>query len=219
MAFNIQYTLEKMFNQAMRLIPSASGKILTNKWILYLIFVIGIYDIIHFYQRGDITSVAIFFIVGLLTSFFSKNMIVIIVVAIAVSHLVAYGNKMTEGLENEEEDKEEEDVEGLENEEEEEDVEEGLENEEDAEEEVEEAKDSFTDKKDTKKKVELMKSGETYDLSAQTSDLLKKQKELMKNMNQLEPLLSKAENMFGSIAGGSKKHEGFGGISNFAEYR
>ena len=217
MAFNIQYTLEKLFNQVMRFIPSASGKILTNKWILYLIFVIGIYDIIHFYQRGDITSVAIFLIVGLLTSFFSKNMIVIIVVAIAISHLVAYGNKMTEGLENEEEDKEE-DVEGLENEEEE-DVE-GLENgEEEEEEEVEaKAKDSFTDKKDTKK-VELMKSGDASDLSAQTSDLLKKQKELMNNMNQLEPLLSKAENMFGSIAGFTKKNEGFSGISNFAEYR
>jgi len=200
MAFNIQYTLEKMFNQVTRLIPSASGKILTNKWILYFIFVIGIFDVIHFYQRGDITSVAIFFIVGLLTSFFSKNMIVIIVVAIAISHLVAYGNKMTEGLENEEDA--------------EEDVEEGLENEEDAEEEEEEAKDSFTAIKDTAKTVDLMKTGNASDLSSQTSDLLKKQKELMKNMNQLEPLLKKAENL---IQG--KKTEGFGGISNFAEYR
>jgi len=213
MAFNIQYTLEKLFNQAMRLIPSASGKILTNKWILYFIFVIGILDVINFYKLGDITSVAIFFIVGLLTSFFSKNMIVIIVVAIVVSHLVAYGNKMTEGLENEE-DAEEDVEEGLENEEDaEEDVEEGLENEEDAEEE-EEAKDSFTAIKDTAKTVDLIKTSHASDLSSQTSDLLKKQKELMKNMNQLEPLLKKAENL---IQG--KKTEGFGGISNFAEYR
>jgi hypothetical protein len=214
MAFNIQYTLEKLFNQVMRFIPSASGKILTNKWILYFIFVIGIYDIIHFYQRGDITSVAIFFIVGLLTSFFSKNMIVIIVVAIAVSHLVAYGNKMTEGLENDEEDVEglendEEDVEGLENDEEEV---EGLENEEDAEEEDTADKKNTTDKKDTADKKDsftdnLMKTGDV-------SDLLKKQKELMNNMNQLEPLLKKAENM---IQG--KKTEGFGGISSFSVYR
>ena len=214
MAFNIQYTLEKLFNQAMRLIPSASGKILTNKWILYFIFVIGILDVINFYKLGDITSVAIFFIVGLLTSFFSKNMIVIIVVAIVVSHLVAYGNKMTEGLENEE-DAEEDVEEGLENEEDaEEDVEEGLENEEDAEEEEEEAKDSFAAIKDTAKTVDLIKTNHASDLSSQTSDLLKKQKELMKNMNQLEPLLKKAENL---IQG--KKTEGFGGISNFAEYR
>jgi len=67
--------LENLFNQVMRLVPSASG---------------------------------IFFIVGFLTSFFSKNMIVVIVSAIAVSHIVAYGNKMTEGLKNEGEGEEEE---------------------------------------------------------------------------------------------------------------
>ena len=97
----MQFMLENLFNQVMRLVPSASGKILYNKWVLYFIFIVGIYDIIHFYQRGNITAVVIFFIVGFLTSFFSKNMIVVIVSAIAVSHIVAYGNKMTEGFEKE----------------------------------------------------------------------------------------------------------------------
>ena len=104
----MQFMLENLFNRVMRLVPSASGKILYNKWVLYFIFIVGIYDIIHFYQRGNITAVVIFFIVGFLTSFFSKNMIVVIVSAIAVSHIVAYGNKMTEGLENEKDDEEEE---------------------------------------------------------------------------------------------------------------
>ncbi len=117
----MQFMLENLFNQVMRLVPSASGKILYNKWVLYFIFIVGIYDIIHFYQRGNITAVVIFFIVGFLTSFFSKNMIVVIVSAIAVSHIVAYGNKMTEGLENEKDDEEEEGFEeGIEEEEEEE---------------------------------------------------------------------------------------------------
>jgi hypothetical protein len=109
----MQFMFENLFNQVMRLVPSASGKILYNKWVLYFIFIVGIYDIIHFYQRGNITAVVIFFIVGFLTSFFSKNMIVVIVSAIAVSHIVAYGNKMTEGLENENE-KDEEEEEGFE---------------------------------------------------------------------------------------------------------
>jgi hypothetical protein len=116
----MQFMLENLFNRVMRFVPSASGKILYNKWVLYFIFVVGIYDIIHFYQRGNITAVVIFFIVGFLTSFFSKNMIVVIVSAIAVSHIVAYGNKMTEGLENEKDDEEEEGFEeGIEEEEEE----------------------------------------------------------------------------------------------------
>ncbi len=114
----MQFMLENLFNQVMRLVPSASGKILYNKWVLYFIFIVGIYDIIHFYQRGNITAVVIFFIVGFLTSFFSKNMIVVIVSAIAVSHIVAYGNKMTEGLKNEEGEEEEGFEEGIEEEEE-----------------------------------------------------------------------------------------------------
>ena len=100
----MQFMFENLFNRVTRMIPSASGKILYNKWILYFIFVVGIYDVVHFYQRGNIMAVAIFVIVGFLTSFFSKNMIVVIVTAIAVSHIFAYGNKMTEGLENEKDD-------------------------------------------------------------------------------------------------------------------
>jgi len=117
----MQFMFENLFNRITRLIPSASGKILYNKWILYFIFVVGIYDVVHFYQRGNIMAVAIFVIVGFLTSFFSKNMIVVIVSAIAVSHIVAYGNKMTEGFEKEGIDEDEENFEekeGLEEEEE-----------------------------------------------------------------------------------------------------
>ena len=132
----MQFMFENLFNRVTRIIPSASGKILYNKWILYFIFVVGIYDVVHFYQRGNIMAVAIFFIVGFLTAFFSKNMIVVIVSAIAVSHIVAYGNRMTEGLDEKEglEDDEEK-KEGLEDEEE---KKEGLEDEEEKKEGLEE---------------------------------------------------------------------------------
>ena len=117
----MQFMFENLLNRVTRMVPSASGKILYNKGILYFIFVVGIYDVVHFYQRGKIMAVAIFVIVGFLTSFFSKNMIVVIVSAIAVSHIVAYGNKMTEGLDEKEglgEEEEEDKKEGLEEEEE-----------------------------------------------------------------------------------------------------
>ena len=150
----MQFMFENLFNQVMRLVPSASGKILYNKWVLYFIFVVGIYDVIHFYQRGNVVAVAIFVIVGFLTSFFSKNMIVVIVSAIAVSHIFAYGNKMTEGLENGEEDEEkveefgeEEEEEGFENEKEEE--EEGFADKEEEEEEEKKPKKNKADEDDT----------------------------------------------------------------------
>ena len=135
----MQFKMENLFNRLVRMIPSTSGKILYNKWVLYFIFVVGIYDVIHFYQRGNTMAVAIFFIIGFLTSFFSKNMIVVIVSAIAVSHIVVYGNKMAEGFEEEEEE------EGFEDEEE---GEEGFEGDDDAAEEGDAAENKKKDSED-----------------------------------------------------------------------
>ena len=168
----IELMFTKLYYQMMKLIPSASGGILTNKWILYFIFVVGFYDAVQFYQRGNMVAFAIFFVVGFLTSFFSKNMTVIIVTAIAISHLVAYGNRQSEGLENKdgEEVEEEEEEEGFEDEEPEEEVE--------PEAEV---------KKVKKVKAEDKEEGtaENFD----TSDIVAKQNELIKSMDSLKPLL------------------------------
>ena len=200
----IMYMLQKLYYQMMRLIPPTSGRMLNNKWILYFIFVVGIYDVISFYHRDNLVAVAVFFIVGFLTSFFSKNMIVIIVMAIAVSHLITYGNRMTEGLKNADGEEEEE----VEDDDEEEGFEEGIEEEEDVEEEVE-----------TKKEMEEEEPLEkmTTKSDDQTGELLKKQNELMAKMNQLQPLLDKAESLFKT-----KNTDGFQNMnmkSGFAEYR
>lgn len=174
-----QFMLEKLFNTVARLVPSASGKILYNKWVLYFIFIVGIYDVVHFYQRGNIMAVAIFVIVGFLTSFFSKNMIVIIVSAIAVSHIVAYGNKMSEGFEEEEEEKEafEEDEEEKEGFEEEEEEKEGFDEEE--EEKKEEEKETF--KESAKSKSSKSTSN---DLINDMNNLLKRTEKLIETSNQ-----------------------------------
>jgi len=192
----ILYMLQKLYYQMIGLIPSSSGRMLNNKWVLYFIFIVGIFDVIGFYQRSNLTAVAIFFTVGFLTSFFSKNMIVIIVMAIAVSHLVTYGNR--EGLKNKDGEEEEEDEE-----EEEEGFEEGIEDEEDEEEE-----EGFKDKKEENDPKEKNDD--------KTGDLLKKQNELMDKINQLEPLLDKAQSLFKT-----QKTDGFKNMDKmtFAEYR
>ena len=192
----ILYMLQKLYYQMIGLIPSSSGRMLNNKWVLYFIFIVGIFDVIGFYQRSNLTAVAIFFTVGFLTSFFSKNMIVIIVMAIAVSHLVTYGNR--EGLKNKDGEEEEEDEE-----EEEEGFEEGIEEEEDEEEE-----EGFKDKKEESDPKEKNDD--------KTGDLLKKQNELMDKINQLEPLLDKAQSLFKT-----QKTDGFKNMDKmtFAEYR
>ena len=188
--------LEKIFNSVARLVPSASGKILYNKWVLYFIFIVGIYDVVHFYQRGNIMAVAIFVIVGFLTSFFSKNMIVVIVSAIAVSHIVAYGNKMTEGFEEEEEEKEafeeeEEEKEGFEDEEEE-----------------KEAFDEDEEKKEEKKEEEK----ETFKESAKSKSSKSTSNDLINDMNNL---LKRTEKLIET-----SNQQGFSGMNkNYASYK
>jgi len=207
--------IQNAFNQLMKCIPSSSGHMLTNKWVLIFIFIVGFYDVVHFYQRGNMIAFAIFFVVGFLTSFFSKNMIVIIVMAIAVSHLVAYGNKMSEGLKgNEEEDEDEEE------EEEDEDEEEEDKGEADSFVNTSEAIKSTADSiKSTANDVALLAKGSdnTVDnLPDQTTQLLKKQKELMANMEKLQPLLDTAEKFMGT----TKKVDGFATLgSSYAEYK
>ena len=169
----MQFKLDNLLNQVSKLIPSASGKILYNKWVLYFIFVVGIYDVIHFYQRGNMVAFAIFFIVGFLTSFFCKNMIVIIVSAIAVSHIVAYGNKMTEGF-----DEGVEEEEGFEEKEEEEGFEEGVDGEDESEEKKSEEK--KTNEKKTDDSEEEFTDG-TAQLLSDMNKLLKQTEDVVKS--------------------------------------
>jgi hypothetical protein len=199
----IMYMLQKLYYQVLRLIPPTSGRMLNNKWILYFIFVVGMVDVVNFYQRGNLMAVAVFCIVGFLTSFFSKNMIVIIVMAIAVSHLVTYGNRMSEGMKDGEEEPDED---------EEEDGEEGFEDDEEKDE--DENDDEAKEEKPKEGMKEKSKDEKPKDVS--TSDLLKKQGELMEKMSQLEPLLNRAESLFKT-----QKTDGFQNMAKstpFSEY-
>jgi hypothetical protein len=126
-------------------------------------------------------------------------MIVIIVMAIAVSHLVTYGNRLSEGMKDGEEETEEEDGEETE----EEDGEEGFEEEEE-------------EKEEKPKEGMKEKSKDEKPMDVSTSDLLKKQGELMEKMSQLEPLLNRAESLFKT-----QKTDGFQNMAKstpFSEY-
>ena len=74
--------------------------LLHNVYILYIIFVIAIADIFYILQVNDYYSAFIFISVGLLISFFSKNMVVILCITIIVTHILKYGSKWKEGFES-----------------------------------------------------------------------------------------------------------------------
>jgi len=86
--------------------------ILQNQFVLYFLFLLALVQIVYFLNIFDLRSVIFFLIVGFLASFFSKNMVVILFVTLALTNIMKYGVRPSlEGMENAEGEKEEEEEE------------------------------------------------------------------------------------------------------------
>ena len=98
-----------MANQKMSEVLRNPGKILYNRFVMYLILVLAIADLLFLAVGGELMLVATFLIVGFVTSFFSKNMIVIMTIAMVIVNIIRFGTgQKFEGLENEKPSEEEE---------------------------------------------------------------------------------------------------------------
>ena len=72
-------------------VSSISHNILHNRFVLYFVFIIAIGDLFYMGVKNDFIPISIFIASGLLTSFFSKNMVVILIIAIVVSAVIRLG--------------------------------------------------------------------------------------------------------------------------------
>jgi len=87
---------------------SNKNAILHNKYVLYLIFIIALGNLLTLVHTYDYYSASIFVLIGFLTSFFSKNMIVILFISIAFTNIIKYGAKAgIEGMTSDESDEKE----------------------------------------------------------------------------------------------------------------
>jgi hypothetical protein len=205
--------MDSMSKRITELLPSAKGGILTNKWILYLVLFFAVFDVFHFYQKGDLQSVMIFFVVGILISFFSKNMVVILILAVVITHLIRYGKNLTEGFKDEDEEfADKDETEEFADKDETEEFADKDETEEfaDETEETEKPSESFrgTIKETDKSVKDALSNLDSNGLTTKTQELLSTQRELMKNMEALEPLLKNADTFL------SKKTEKFTSLAD-----
>jgi hypothetical protein len=77
--------------------------ILHNKYLLYLIFFLSFGNFIIEMMNGNMYFVAVYILIGVLTSFFNKNMIVILSIAVIFTNILKYGRATTfEGFDGEE---------------------------------------------------------------------------------------------------------------------
>ena len=137
-------------------IASIPKSILYNRYVLYFVFAVAVGNIVQFMMQQDHISVLLMVVVGLLTSFFSKNMVVIMVVALVVANVLKYGTHLrVEGFKSDKDEDEDDEDEMDEEEMDMEDMDEqDIKDLEDMmeEEEEEEEEEEFT----TKKKLEKM---------------------------------------------------------------
>ena len=173
--------------------------LLQNKIVLYAFLAMTIIRIVFFVNNGDMASVITLGLVGFITSFFSKNMIIILCIALTVSSLLTYGIRSNthEGLENKDDaNNTDENAE----EKKDENAEENKDNN------SEDKKDEKSEeKKDKKNKIGETNSVESSDktkdeVNEQYNNLKKEypefkevQAEIMKGIEKMDPLLQKAE--------------------------
>ena len=161
-------------------------KLLNCRSVLYFILILALCDLFYFAMEKDYLFCGIFILIGFLTSFFSKNMMVILVIAIALTNILRFGKSasVNEGME----DNQDEILENLE------------ENDDSNENKVEDKVDDMeaitelnvsSKKKSTSPSANDMVAG----LDEQTTNLIQQQKTLMKNMENLTPLLQNAESL------------------------
>lgn len=77
-----------------------------SRFVLYFIFVVAMFNLYSFLTTHDMFSLAVFSLTGFISSFFSKNMIVILAIAIVVTNILKYGTRIrtNEGFEADKED-------------------------------------------------------------------------------------------------------------------
>ena len=80
--------------------------ILKNKYVLYVLLVLAIINVLGYVGLQDYDSLALFVAVGVLSTYFSKNMAVNLLLAIVVTSLIAVNKREMEGMKNKEDDEE-----------------------------------------------------------------------------------------------------------------
>lgn len=87
--------LKKSFN---RMFSTNNNTILHNVFVLYFLFIVSLFNVYMWICKQDVLSIIVFIIIGLLTSFFNKNMIVILFVSITITNILIPLNDQNDKL-------------------------------------------------------------------------------------------------------------------------
>jgi hypothetical protein len=170
-------------------INQISTKLLTSRFLLYLLLVVGLVDVLFLAAHEEYVFVAVFFLFGFITSYFSPNMIVVLFVAIVGCNIVRSGKGAREGMET----GQNEDITG-------DDIslpsqEEDLQTNDD----LQKQPTPATISPAVALSDVVNEDGDAESLEFQTKKLIETQKQLMKNMEILEPMFANMRNLGGNL--------------------
>jgi hypothetical protein len=166
---------------------------LKDQRVLYVVLFLAVTNLFGFLMARNFNAVIVFLLVGFIATYFSRNMIVVLMVSMVVTNVVSGVKMIKEGMENNEEEKDKKD------EEDEEEKKQGM---------TTLSPASLDDDKKAKKKPKvdyagtleaaydnldnLLSSDALKNMSNDTQRLAEKQKTLMGNIKKLEPMMQKA---------------------------
>ena len=81
-------------------IPITISKILANKYFLYFVSFLSLTNVIGYMMMGNMDNVIIFILVGLIMTYFSKNMAIILLVSLVATNLFSVLLISKEGFDN-----------------------------------------------------------------------------------------------------------------------
>mgnify|MGYP006092977439 CR=1 FL=1 len=80
-------------------VPSVVKKMLGNKYVLYIVFFLSITNILGYLASQDFNALTFFVIVSFLTTYFSKNMIIVLLVAMVSTNFLSMSNRIPHTIE------------------------------------------------------------------------------------------------------------------------
>jgi len=83
-------------------LSSSGNKLLYNQIVLYFIFAVSLLNLIYLAVDTDYVTIAVYLLIGFITSYFSKNMVVILFMSLTISNMLRIGlfNRIKEGYDN-----------------------------------------------------------------------------------------------------------------------
>jgi len=84
----------------MKTVTKTAKEMMTNKYVLYTLLLLAILNVLAFLITNNFISLAVFALVGLLTTYFTKNMSVVLLVSLVVSSFLHISKVSVESMTN-----------------------------------------------------------------------------------------------------------------------